>query len=87
MFTEYSYNDLDKFNLVAGLRGDYDNLYGGFVTPRLHLRYAPFKRTALRASIGRAERTANIFAENMGLMASNREFVIVNPEKRQSLWP
>ena len=78
-FTEYAYNYLDKFNLVAGLRGDYDNLYGGFVTPRLHLRYAPFKRTALRASIGRAERTANIFAENMGLMASNRQFVIVNP--------
>jgi len=76
-FAEYSYNYLEKFNLVAGLRGDYDNLYGGFVTPRLHLRYAPFKKTAIRASLGRAERTANIFAENIGLMASNRQFLVV----------
>jgi len=78
-FTEYAYNYLEKFNLIAGLRGDYNNLYGGFVTPRLHMRYAPFKRTAIRASIGRAERTANIIAENMGLMASNRQFVVVSP--------
>ncbi|MGN6566989.1 MAG: TonB-dependent receptor, partial [Flavipsychrobacter sp.] len=75
-FVEYSYNYLNKFNLVAGLRGDYDNLYGGFVTPRLHLRYAPFKKTIIRASVGRAERTANIFAENIGYMASSRTFAI-----------
>lgn len=75
-FVEYSYNYLDKFNAVVGLRGDYDNLYGGFITPRLHLRYAPFKKTAIRASIGRAQRTANVLAENMGYMASSRMFII-----------
>ncbi len=73
-FVEYSYNYLTKFNLVAGLRGDYHNLFGAFVTPRLHLRYAPAENTAIRASIGRAQRTANIIAEHMGLMASNRAF-------------
>ena len=40
------------------------------------MRYAPFKRTAIRASIGRAQRTANIIAENIGYLASNRAFVI-----------
>lgn len=75
-FAEYTYNYLDKFNVVAGLRGDYDNLYGAFLTPRLHIRYAPFSKTAIRASIGRAQRTANILAENMGYMASNRIFHI-----------
>ena len=75
-FVEYSYSYLEKFNAVAGLRGDYDNLYGSFLTPRLHLRYAPFKKTVFRASIGRAQRTANILAENMGYMASNRTFLI-----------
>jgi outer membrane receptor for ferrienterochelin and colicins len=75
-FVEYAYSYLTKFNLVAGLRGDYHNLYGAFVTPRLHLRYAPFEKTAIRASIGRAQRTANIIAENMGYLASNRSFII-----------
>ena len=80
VFCEYAYNYSDKFNLVAGLRGDYDNMYGGFLTPRLHLRYAPFKGTVIRASVGRAQRTANIFAENAGFLAGNRQFEIQNPQ-------
>lgn len=75
-FVEYSYNYLTKFNMVAGLRGDYHNLFGAFLTPRLHLRYAPTEQTAIRASLGRAQRTANIIAENMGYLASNREFML-----------
>jgi hypothetical protein len=77
-FAEYAYSHLTKWNVVLGLRGDYHNLYGAFVTPRLHVRYAPFKRSAFRASVGRAQRTANIFAENAGFLASNRQFVILN---------
>ena len=80
VFCEYAYTYSDKFNMVAGLRGDYNNIYGAFATPRLHLRYAPFKRTVIRASIGRAQRTANIFAENAGFMAGNRQFNIENPQ-------
>lgn len=78
-FAEYAYNYLDKFNVVAGLRGDHNSIYGGFLTPRLHVRFAPFKKTVVRASVGRAQRTANIFAENMGFMAGNRQFEIVAP--------
>jgi outer membrane receptor for ferrienterochelin and colicin len=79
-FAEYAYSHLDKFNLVAGIRADYHNIFGAFVTPRLHLRYAPFKKTSIRGSIGRAQRTANIFAENMGYMASSRYFHIQTTE-------
>lgn len=78
IFAEYAYSYLTKWNVVLGLRGDYHNLYGAFVTPRLHVRYAPFRRSAFRASVGRAQRTANIFAENAGYLASNRQFVILN---------
>ncbi len=74
-FAEYSYSYLQKLNIVAGLRADYHNLFGFFATPRLHLRYAPTDFTAFRASLGRAQRTANIFAENFAYMASNRSFV------------
>src|SRR5690606_12836507 len=41
VFTEYTYNPNTKFTMVAGLRADYNNYYGFFATPRLHLRYAP----------------------------------------------
>lgn len=84
IFTEYAYSYLDKFNVVAGLRGDYHNIFGAFVTPRLHVRYALRPKTVLRASVGRAQRTANIFAENMGYLASNRAFFV---EGRNSSYP
>ncbi|MFK7924133.1 MAG: TonB-dependent receptor [Bacteroidia bacterium] len=75
-YGEYTYNYLDKLGIVAGLRVDYHNLFGAFVTPRLHIRYAILEKTILRASAGRGQRTANILSENNGLLASNREFVI-----------
>ncbi len=75
-FFEYTYTYLDQFTAVVGLRGDYHNNYGFFATPRLHLRYAPTQNTAFRASLGRGLRTANIFAENIGLFASNRRIIL-----------
>src|SRR5690606_18897216 len=80
VFTEYAWSHLDKWSIVAGLRADYHNLFGAFLTPRLHVRYAPAERTVIRVSGGRAQRTASLLAENMGYMASNRLFVIVAPE-------
>lgn len=74
-FAEYSYNYLTKFNVVAGLRADHHNLFGTFLTPRLHLRYALHDNSVFRASLGRAQRTAHVFAENIGFLASNRSFV------------
>ena len=89
-FIEYTYNYLTKLNIVAGLRADHHNLFGSFVTPRLHIRYAPFEKTAIRASIGRAQRTANFLSENTGLMASNRQFLLNGlnmKEAKQGAYP
>ena len=72
IFSEYTYSIEEKFTAVAGMRLDYHNIFGLFATPRLHLRYAIDENTVLRASVGRGQRTANIIAENMGLLASNR---------------
>jgi len=71
-FVEYTYNHLDRFTLVAGLRADIHNKYGAFLTPRLHLRYEPVQRSVFRASVGRGQKTASIFAENTGILASSR---------------
>ena len=76
-FFEYTYNYQDKFNAVAGIRTDYHNVYGLFITPRLHLRYLITEDIVLRASGGRGQRTASILSENNGLLASSRQIVII----------
>lgn len=76
-YFEYTYSYLDKFSAMAGVRVDHHNLYGAFVTPRLHLRYALAEGTVLRGSMGRGQRTANIFAENIGFFASSRDVVVM----------
>ena len=88
-FFEYTYTMNDKFTAVAGLREDHNNLYGWFTTPRLNVRYAPIKGTTIRISAGRGQRTANIFAENMGALVSARTVNIVsdNDNKAYGLKP
>ncbi len=77
-FFEYSYSNLDKISLTAGLRFDFHNRLGNFLTPRLHMRYTPWGRGSLRASFGRGRRAANIFAENQQLFASARQIRILD---------
>lgn len=77
-FFEYTYGGHDKLSLVAGIRLDHHNQFGLFLTPRLHLRYAFNEEFVWRISAGRGQRTANIFSENTGLMASARQFTLVN---------
>jgi outer membrane receptor for ferrienterochelin and colicin len=77
-FVEYNFDNIENLNLTAGLRFDTHNLLGEFVTPRLHMRYTPWERSALRGSFGRGIRSANIFAENQNLFASSRTFNILD---------
>ena len=77
-FFEYAFDNLDNFSFTAGLRVDTHNLLGNFITPRLHLRYAPWENGVFRASVGRGKRSANIFAENQQLFASSRQINIDN---------
>jgi outer membrane receptor for ferrienterochelin and colicin len=53
-FFEYIFSPVEKFQLVAGMRSDYNNLYGWFATPRLNVRYEPIEGTVIRLSQGRA---------------------------------
>jgi outer membrane receptor for ferrienterochelin and colicin len=77
-FIEYSYENLEKVSLTAGLRVDNHNRLGTFITPRFHIRYTPWEKGSLRGSFGRGKRAANIFAENQQLFASAREINILN---------
>lgn len=77
-FFEYSHNNLELFNITAGIRIDYHNLLGTFITPRVHARYSPWGKSAFRASFGRGKRSANIFTENQQLFATSRQINILN---------
>jgi len=72
VFAEYTFSPSEHFDAVLGLRQDYNSLYGWFTTPRAVLRYMPVSGTTVRLSSGRGQRTANIFAENLGIFASGR---------------
>ena len=77
-FFEYIFKPNDKFDLVAGIRGDFNNLFGFFASPRINARYEPIKGTTIRLSAGRGQRTANIFAENNSVFVSSRSINILN---------
>ena len=83
-FVEYTYENLERFTLIAGLRVDHNSLFGAFITPRLHTRYAVTDKTTLRASVGKGQRTANIFAENISLLATNRQIQFANQTTEQA---
>lgn len=79
-FFEYQYDDLGDLNMTAGIRVDNHNRMGFFVTPRLHVRYTPWERSAFRFSVGSGQRTANIFTENQQLFSSNRSIQILDTD-------
>lgn len=87
IFTEYLYDDLKHFSVVAGLRADYHNLFGMFYTPRAHIKYSFNRNSALRFSGGTGFRTANVFIDHPGALASNRYVVLLEgllPEQTQN---
>ena len=71
-FFEYTFDISNKFALIAGLRGDYDNRFGFLVTPRLHLRVNLAKDVTLRTSVGKGYRSPNLLAENSAVFVSQR---------------
>ena len=77
-FFEYNFDNLEKWNMTAGVRIDRHNLLGTFITPRFHARYTPWEKSALRFSFGRGKRSANIFTENQSIFSTSRTINIIN---------
>ncbi|MDR1455266.1 MAG: TonB-dependent receptor [Tannerella sp.] len=73
-FGEYTATRNEKFTFVLGVREDWNSRYGWLFTPRANVRYNPLEALALRASAGRGYHSANVVAENIGLLASSRRF-------------
>jgi len=85
-YTEYTFKHLENVTIELGLRGDYHNIAGFQVTPKVHMRFVPWEEAALRLSAGRGFRTVNIFAENTPLLASSRKLVIEEELQPEIAW-
>lgn len=85
LYAQYTYTLDERFSILAGVRGDLrlyeigqqrvDPIF--FVTPRVHIKYAPLQELQLRMTAGRGFRTPQIWSENSSILASNREMVIL----------
>tara|TARA_B100001287_G_scaffold276799_1_gene289566 strand:- start:4998 stop:7253 length:2256 start_codon:yes stop_codon:yes gene_type:complete len=78
VFSEFTHNS-DKWGFILGMRGDYTSYYKKyFLTPRIHLRHNFNNQNALKLMFGSGRRTPFMLMENIGYMASNRNWVINN---------
>lgn len=84
-YAQYTLNT-GKLTLMAGLRGDHSDVWGWFVTPRLHLRYAPSQLLTMRLSAGKGYRTPHFYVENHFLMASSRSIYFKEHPKQEEAW-
>jgi len=86
LFAEYTFKPNPKFTFMAGLRTDFHNSFGTFVTPRMHFRYQMGKHLTLRGSAGKGFRTANVLSENIYLLANNRALLWQDDVMQEEAW-
>ncbi len=87
VFGEYTFGgDSKKFGAILGARIDYHNKYGWLFTPRLHLKYNFAPEFIVRVSGGRGYRSANPFADNIGVMVSAKKLIIVENPELEDAW-
>jgi copper chaperone CopZ len=80
VFGEYTLHIGESFSAIAGLRYDIHNIYGDFLTPRLHLRYKFDFGLDLRMAAGQARRMASVISENLSFLASSRNLNLMSEE-------
>ena len=86
VYAQYTYKLGEKLTIMGGLRWDHSNIYGGFVTPRMHLKYSPSEIVTFRGSIGKGYRTNHVLAENNFYLASSRNIIIDSDLDQEEAW-
>ncbi len=87
VFAQLSLNAFkNDLSVILGGRVDFHNLFGTFVTPRLHARYKLGDNTTFRASVGKGLRNPSPIAENAGLLASSRALLLGSDIEPERAW-
>ncbi len=85
-YGQYTHKIGEQFTLMGGLRWDHSNIYGSFVTPRMHLKYSPNDLLTLRGSAGKGYRTIHVMSEYNYLMASSRQMLVDDDLDQEEAW-
>lgn len=85
-FGEYTYSYLEKFKIVAGIRGDYHNDHGFIFTPRMHGKYNFTDDLILRWSGGKSFRVPYAIADNISVLASSKLLSFDEKIKPEEAW-
>ena len=94
VFAEYRYapkfdgggSFKERFGATLGIRVDQHNIYGTLFTPRANVKYNFSENSIIRISAGRGFRVANVVAENVGMLASNRGVQILERPDIEEAW-
>lgn len=71
-FAEYTYDNLKKLSIIAGIRADYTPTKSIIPTPRLHLRYKITDKLVARVSAGTGWRMPHPLTEHVNYFVSSR---------------
>lgn len=85
VFAEYTFTRT-RNTFVAGVRGDYHNLYGVFLSPRVHNKFRLTEDIDIRATAGRAYRVPNYVSDNLSLLANNKAWIVSEELKPEVSW-
>lgn len=87
-FSEYTYDSKnEKLSVIAGLRADYHTLTSQwYLAPRVTLKYSVTDKLIFRANGGRGLRSANVIADNLGMLSSGREIYLEEKPRMEDAW-
>ncbi|MBR6438958.1 MAG: TonB-dependent receptor [Bacteroidales bacterium] len=85
-YAQYTFNYDERLVFMAGVRGDYSDLYGSFFTPRAHVKWVVSELLKLRFSAGKGYRTPRPMLDNHTLLASSRDIILDNNLKQEEAW-
>ncbi len=87
VFGQFSFKYDKKFVATAGLRYDYNSFYNAHIlTPRLHFRWKITEDLIFRGAGGKGYRSANIIADNFGILASSRNIHVEDTLQMEDAW-
>jgi len=86
IFGEYTFQPNEDLTVMAGVRYDFHNIFGNFITPRMHFRYNMGDHFTFRGSAGKGYRTANVISENNFLLANSRPLELTNDVFQEEAW-
>ncbi len=86
IFAEVTTKPFNGVTLIGGMRVDEHNMFGTFVTPRVHGKWSMTDYTTLRASAGKGYRVPTLVAENISAFITSMPPIIETDIRPEVSW-